>query len=79
MSEDLINGMAKSAKSDENDLVAFENDYRKMRTNMRGQVKKLEDESKKAGKKGPDVLKKVVLGNTHCQGYPKSERQNQRL
>jgi len=61
MQDDLINAVQKAMKPDENELTQFEGDYKKTRENFRGQIQKLEQNSKKAGKKGGDALKQSIV------------------
>jgi len=60
MQDDLINAVQKAVKPEENELTQFESDYKKTRENFRGQIQKLEQNSKKAGKKGGDALKQSI-------------------
>eukprot|EP01114_Cavostelium_apophysatum_P008694 TRINITY_DN2140_c0_g1_i1.p1 TRINITY_DN2140_c0_g1~~TRINITY_DN2140_c0_g1_i1.p1 ORF type:complete len:373 (+),score=149.00 TRINITY_DN2140_c0_g1_i1:152-1270(+) len=60
MQEDLINALSKGAKPEELELAQFEGDYKKARTDIRTQIDKLEQNSKKAGKKGPEALKQAI-------------------
>lgn len=75
MQNDLINSLSRTIKPDESEVSvsielssrsfhnmfvqSFEGDYKKLRANVRNQVAKLEANTKKAGKRGPDVLKQV--------------------
>jgi len=58
--EDLINTLQKSVKPDEAELAQFESDYKKVRDNTRRQIATLEQNSKKAGKRGPEALKQAI-------------------
>jgi len=60
LSDDLINSLQKSSKPEESELAQFENDYKKARDATRAQIAKLETNSKKAGKKGPEALKQSI-------------------
>lgn len=62
LQDDLINAVQKSQKPEESEIVQFENEYKKSRDNMRSTITKLEANSKKAGKKSPDELKKAIAG-----------------
>jgi len=58
--DDLINALQKSSKPEDAELNNFEADYKKARSSTRTQIDKLEQNSKKAGKKGPEALKQAI-------------------
>jgi len=58
--DDLINALQKSIKPEETELTQFEGEYKKARDNSRQQVSKLEMNSKKAAKRGPEALKQAI-------------------
>jgi len=58
--DDLINALQKSVKPEEAELGQFENDYKKVRDATRQQIAKLEANSKRAGKRGPEALKQAI-------------------
>jgi len=60
LDEEVVKTIQKTVKVEEQEIGRFENEYKKSRTNMRDQIKKLEDATKKAGKKGADTLKQSI-------------------
>jgi len=58
--DDLINALQKSVKPEESELGQFESDYKKVRDATRQQIAKLEANSKRAGKRGPEALKQAI-------------------
>jgi len=58
--QDLIGGLDRNAKTESSEISFFENDYKKVRASVRSQITKLEDNTKKAGKKNPELLKQSI-------------------
>jgi gas vesicle protein len=60
MIEELIPTIQRNLKPEDAKLSKFESDYKKSRADIRQQIAKLESNSKKAGKKGPEALKQAI-------------------
>jgi len=58
--DDFVKTVQKSLKPEETELARFESDYKKSRASLRDQIRKLEETTKKAGKKGPEFLKQSI-------------------
>jgi len=59
--DDLIANVQKSFKPEEIELNQFESDYKKMRSATRQQISKIEQQTKKAGKKSQQELQLAIL------------------
>jgi len=60
LQDDLVAAIQRNSKNEEIELSQFEGDYKKARVTARGKIEKLEQNSKKAGKKGAAALQESI-------------------
>jgi len=60
LEEELVKPLQKNQKSEIDEIAQFEVGYKKARDDCSKEIKRLEEQSKKAGKKNPGELQKVM-------------------